>query len=486
MKIEFWGATREVTGSCFLVEVNGRRLLVECGLIQGARQDEARNREPFPFDLKQIDAVILTHAHLDHSGRLPLLVKAGYRGPIYTHTASRDLSRIMLKDAGYLNEKEAEWENRKRQRKHLPLLEPLYTLQEAQAAMRRFKGVDYGETIELVKGARMRLSDAGHILGSAIVELWLEEDGVERKIVFSGDLGHKGAPILRDPTLLDEADLVVMESTYGDRAHRSWESTWAELDEVFTTMQRGRGNILIPAFAVGRTQELLYAFKLNYERWKLDRWAVFLDSPMAIEATEVYSHHYELFDREASAERRHNGDLFDLPNLHLTRTAQQSMRINRIESGAIIIAGSGMCEGGRIKHHFKHNIWRDKSQVLIVGFQAQGTLGRALVEGVKTIHLWGEEVRVAATVRTIGGFSAHADCNGLAEWYGGFTARPPVALVHGEPQAMDPFAARLKSLGAQKVFIPEHGDRLDLVHLKAEKRGKSKEESESRKAQSRR
>jgi metallo-beta-lactamase family protein len=466
MKIEFWGATREVTGSCFLVEVNGRRLLVECGLVQGAPEDEERNRQAFAFDPQKIDAVILTHAHLDHSGRLPLLVKAGYRGPVYTHHASRDLARIMLKDAGYLNEKEAEWDNRKRQRKHLPLLEPLYTLQEAQAAMRRFKGVAYGETVEIMKGVKLRLSDAGHILGSAIAELWLEEGGVRRKIVFSGDLGHKGAPILRDPAAVSDADLVVMESTYGDRAHRSWEATWTELDEIFASMQQGRGNILIPAFAVGRTQELLYAFKRNFERWELDRWAIFLDSPMAIEATEVYSRHFELFDREAGAERRHNGDIFDLPNLHLSRTAQQSVRINRIESGAIIIAGSGMCEGGRIKHHLKHNVWRDKCQVLIVGFQAQGTLGRALVDGADTIHLWGEAIRVAARVRTIGGFSAHADCHGLAEWYGNFTARPPAALVHGEPQAMDPFAARLKSLGAQQVFTPERGAKLDLLSFK--------------------
>jgi metallo-beta-lactamase family protein len=466
MKIEFWGATREVTGSCFLIEVNGRRLLVECGLVQGEPADEERNRAPFPFDVRQLDAVILTHAHLDHSGRVPLLVKAGYRGPIYTHSASRDLARIMLKDAGYLNEKDVEWENRKRQRKHLPLLEPLYTMTDAQAAMRRFKTVEYGESVEIMAGVTLCLQDAGHILGSAIVELWLEEGGVRRKIVFSGDLGHKGAPILRDPAVVREADLVVMESTYGDRAHRSWEDTWAELDEVFTDMQRGRGNILIPAFAVGRTQELLYAFKRNYERWNLDRWAIFLDSPMAIEATEVYGRHYQLFDREASSERRHNGDIFELPNLHFTRTAQQSMRINRVESGAIIIAGSGMCEGGRIKHHFKHNIWRSKCQVLIVGFQAQGTLGRALVDGVDTIHLWGEAIRVAAKIRTIGGFSAHADCYGLAEWYGGFSARPPVVLVHGEPQAMDPFAARLKSQGAQQVFTPAHGATLDLVHLK--------------------
>ena len=238
MKIEFWGATREVTGSCFLIGINGRRLLVECGLVQGEPADEERNRAPFPFDVLHLDAVILTHAHLDHSGRLPLLVKAGYRGPIYTHSASRDLARIMLKDAGYLNEKEVEWENRKRQRKHLPLLEPLYTMTDAQAVMRRFKTMEYGITVEIMKGVKLRLQDAGHILGSAIIELWLEEGGVRRKIVFSGDLGHKGAPILRDPIVVDEADLVVMESTYGDRAHRSWDETWSEMDEVLTDMQQ--------------------------------------------------------------------------------------------------------------------------------------------------------------------------------------------------------------------------------------------------------
>ncbi len=464
MKLKFLGAAREVTGSCFLIELNGRRLLVECGLIQGSREDEARNREPFPFNPQTIDAVILTHAHIDHSGRLPLLVQAGYRGPIYTHRASRDLARVMLKDAAFLNEKEVEWENRKRQRKHLTPLEPLYTIKDAQAALRRFKALDYGVVVDVMKGVQLRLLDAGHILGSAIAELWLEEGGVRRKLVFSGDLGHHGAPIICDPTPVDEADLVIMESTYGDRAHRPWDETWAELDEVFAEASRGRGNILIPSFAVGRTQELLYAFRLNYERWNLDRWSIFLDSPMAIEATAIYERHAELFDPEAKQARR-GGALFELPNLHLSHTAQQSMRINRIESGAIIIAGSGMCEGGRIKHHLKHNIWRAKCQLLIVGFQARGTLGRVLVDGAKQIKLWGETMRVAAKVHTIGGFSAHADCNGLAAWYGHYSARPPMALVHGEPQAMDPFAERLRGQGARKVYTPAPGEALDLVAL---------------------
>ncbi len=468
MKIYFFGAAHEVTGSCFLVEVAGRRVLVECGLVQGAPADEERNRAPFPFNPESIDAVVLTHAHLDHSGRLPLLIKAGYRGPIYTQRASRDLAHIMLKDAGFLNEKDVEWENRKRQRKHLPLLEPLYTVKEAQAALHFFRAVDYGELVEVAQGVRIRLLDAGHILGSAIVEMWLVENGIQRKLVFSGDLGHKGAPILRDPATLSEADLVIMESTYGDRTHRSWEDTWAELYQVFSQAARARGNILIPAFAVGRTQELLYAFKRNYQRWNLDRWAIFLDSPMAIDATATYSRHVALYDQEATAERCLTGELFALPNLHLSHTNQQSMRINRIESGAIIIAGSGMCEGGRIRHHLKHNIWREQCQVLIVGFQAQGTLGRALVDGAQNIKLWGESMRVAARVHTIGGFSAHADCNGLAEWYDNFAGRPAVALVHGEVKAMDVFARHLTRAGAQRVFTPAAGAHIDLINMSSE------------------
>ena len=466
MEIQFLGAAREVTGSCFLIRIAGRSLLVECGLIQGRPQDEARNREPFGFDAAKLDAVVLTHAHLDHSGRLPLLVKAGYRGPIYTHAASRDLCHIMLKDAAYLNEKDAEWANRKRQRKHLPAVEPLYTMRDAQRTMHRFKPLAYGEVREILPGVRLRLNDAGHILGSAIVELWLEEAGVQRKLVFSGDLGHRGAPILRDPSAVREADLVIMESTYGDRRHRSWQDTWAELEEVLASARRDRGNILIPAFAVGRTQELLYAFAQHYDAWALDDWEIFLDSPMAIEATEVYARHPEIYDAEARSAKHQNGNPFLLPNLHLSRTPQQSMSINRIRSGAIIIAGSGMCDGGRIRHHLKHNIWRRDCHLLIVGFQAEGTLGRRLVDGATHISLWGESMRVAAAVHTIGGFSAHADCDGLTAWFRNFTNDPSLVLVHGEPGAMDPLAERLRAGIAGQVFTPAPGTRLDLGTLR--------------------
>ncbi|MFP4560478.1 MAG: MBL fold metallo-hydrolase RNA specificity domain-containing protein [Thiohalorhabdus sp.] len=467
MDIQFLGAAREVTGSCFLIRVGRRRLLVDCGLIQGAPEDEERNREPFPFAADRIDAVVLTHAHLDHSGRLPLLVQAGFHGPIYTHRASRDLCRIMLKDAGNLNEREAEAVNRKRARRRLEPVEPLYTVKEAQRAMRRFRALDYGETRRILPGVWLRLRDAGHILGSAIVELWLEEDGRRRKLVFSGDLGHRGSPILREPECVEEADLVVMESTYGDRLHRSWAATWQEMGAILQEARAEAGNILIPAFAVGRTQELLYAFGKHYREWGLDDWSVFLDSPMAIETTRVYTKHQEVYDREATQRsQRNGGNPFALPNLQMTRTPKQSMGINRIRSGAIIIAGSGMCTGGRIKHHLKHNLWRDAAHLVFVGYQARGTLGRRLVDGAREVELWGEPVKVGARVHTVGGFSAHADSDGLRRWYAAFSGSPAVVLVHGEEAPMETLGEKLAAeRGREGVLRPQPEERLDLTDL---------------------
>lgn len=462
MEIRFHGAAGEVTGSCHLVEVAGRRILLDCGLIQGDRRDEERNREPFPFDPKSIDAVVLSHAHIDHSGRIPLLIRSGFAGPVYTHHASKDLCRIMLKDAGYLAERDAEWENRKRQRKGLKPVQPLFTMADAVDALKQFRGMPYGKRKTILPGIAVRLADAGHILGSAIVELWLEEGPTHRKIVFSGDLGHKGAPILRDPAPIAEADLVLMESTYGDRLHRSHEDTQAEIAAVIAGTRGARGNILIPAFAVGRTQEILYHFARNYDEWGIGDWQIFLDSPMAIQATGVYLKHSELYDREAEALFARNSRRPLLPNLTLCRTGRQSMQLNRIRSGAIIIAGSGMCNGGRIRHHLKHNVWRDNCHVVIVGFQARGTLGRALVDGAKHIRLWGETIKVEAEIHTIGGLSAHADQAGLMEWYGGFGKAPPVVLVHGEPDASAVLYAELAGRVNAPVRIANLGDRLDL------------------------
>lgn len=465
MELQFLGAAGEVTGSCHLIEVDGRRLLIDCGLIQGGPRDEARNRELFPFDPAGIDALVLSHAHIDHSGRIPQLVAAGFRGPIYTQRACRDLCRIMLRDAAFLQEKDAEWDNRKRRRKGLEPVLPLYTGDDARRCMRRFKALDYDSVREILPGVRLRLRDAGHILGSAIVELWLSEGGITRKLVFSGDLGHVGAPILRDPTIIDEADLVLMESTYGDRLHRSRESTWREMHEVLSEAAAAGGNILVPAFAVGRTQELLYLFGKHYRDWGLARWHIVLDSPLAIEATEIYLRHSSLYDVEAHARFKSRRRHPLLPELQFSRTANQSMALNRIRSGLLVIAGSGMCTGGRIRHHLKHNVWRRDCHLVISGFQARGTLGRQLVDGARRIRLWGETIQVNARVHTIGGFSAHADQAELCEWYGQFRGHPPLWLVHGEPSAATALAECLHRDRAAGVRIARPGERVDLISL---------------------
>lgn len=462
LSVQFFGAAGEVTGSCHLLTVGDQRVLLDCGLIQGGRKDEARNHEPFPFNPESIDAVVLSHAHIDHSGRLPLLVKSGFRGPIYTHRACRDLCRVMLKDAGFLSEKDAEWENRKRERKGLEPVEALFTVEDARIAMRQFKGLVYTKKQRILPGVTLRLADAGHILGSSIVELWLDDGAETRKLVFSGDLGRSGMPVLEDPAVIQQADRVIMESTYGDRLHRSWDDTYREIHKVLNDATGAKGNILIPAFAVGRTQEILYLFAKYYEEWKLDRWLIFLDSPMAIEATRVFTENADLFDEDAAELWRQNSNSPLLPNLRISRTPNQSMAINRIRKGAIIIAGSGMCTGGRIKHHLKHNIWRRNCQLVISGFQARGTPGRALVDGAKHIRLWGEEIRVAAQVHTIGGLSAHADQPALKNWYANFKGRPPVTLVHGEERAIEGLSGCLREQLSAPVHIARKGELLEL------------------------
>jgi len=463
INIQFFGAAGEVTGSCHLVTVGDQRLLLDCGLIQGGHKDEARNREPFPFDPAEIDAVVLSHAHIDHSGRLPLLVKRGFRGPIYTHRACRDLCRVMLMDAGFISEKDAEWENRKLERKGLEHIDPLFTVEDAKVALRQFKALAYGKQQKILPGVTVCLADAGHILGSSIVELWLDDGSKTRKLVFSGDLGRYGMPVLEDPAEIRQADLVLMESTYGDRLHRSWEDSIREFHDVLNNATSGRGNILIPAFAVGRTQEILYLMAQNFKEWGLERWHIFLDSPMAIEATRVFAQNSDLFDAEARKLWRENNRKPLLPNLSISRTPKQSMAINNIRRGAIIIAGSGMCTGGRIRHHLKHNIWRRECQLVITGFQARGTTGRALVDGARSIRLWGEEINVAATVHTIGGLSAHADQLTLKNWYENFEGRPPVTLVHGEEQAMTVLADCLRQELSAPVHTPRAGEILELV-----------------------
>ncbi len=462
-ELEFVGAAQEVTGSCHWLRVGRQQILIDCGLIQG--QNEERNYQPFPFDARRIDAVVLTHAHLDHCGRLPLLIEQGFRGPIYTHAASADLAAILLEDAGYLQEKDAEAENRKRERRGRKPVTPLYTREQAKAVAPYFQPLPFAQRHTILPGIELRLNDAGHILGAACVELWLEAQGTQRKLVFSGDLGRWDAPILRDPQLISDADLVILESTYGDRLHRPWSETQAEVLHAVEQCRDSGGNILIPAFSVGRTQEILYAFHRHFNDWGLQRWQVFLDSPLATKATAIYRRHFDLYDHEARAAWRDSGDLFSLPNLHITETPEDSMALNRIKSGAIIIAGSGMCNGGRIRHHLKHNLWRRECQVLIVGFQAQGTLGRQLIEGARFVRLWGEAIRVRAQIHTVGGLSAHADQAELLRWYAGFKSAPPVAIVHGEPPAMAVLAERLHQDFNCRVQQPQPGTRIDLRQL---------------------
>lgn len=457
-ELRFLGATGQVTGSLYEIKAGPHKILVECGLVQGLREQEARNRDPFPFDVGDIDAVVLSHSHIDHSGRLPKLSREGYTGPVYTHAASAALCDIMLPDSGFLNEREAEWENRKFHAGS-PVVKPLYTREEAEACLGQFVALDYDTPTEIASGLTLRLHEAGHILGSSIVELCYDDDGTQRTLVFSGDLGYRDAPLMRPAKRMRQADAVLMESTYGDRLHRPIAATLTELGRVFADAKAARGNILIPAFTVGRTQDLLQLMSENFAPWGLEDWHIVLDSPMGIEATAVYARFQHLYDTPLFGV---TGDKHGLPNLHATRTAEESRTINDIEAGAIIIAGSGMCTGGRILHHLKNNVWRSQCHVVIVGYQAEGTLGRRLVDGAETISLWGETVGVHATVHTIGGLSAHADQQDLVDWYSAFDNKPPLYLVHGEEKAALPLQQRLKEELGAPVTIPRHGQRIRI------------------------
>lgn len=457
--LQFFGAARQVTGSLYVLRTPEHTVLLECGLVQGSRDAEKRNLEPFPVAIDDIDAVIVSHAHIDHSGRVPLLYKRGYSGPVFTHQASLALCEIMLPDSGYLNEKDAEWENKKAAGKDHTPVEPLYTRQDAEDCLKLFRGMNYDERVEILPGLAVTLHDAGHILGSAIVEVSHSNGGDTRTLVFSGDLGYSEAPVMNPPAKLQHADVVLMESTYGDRQHRPFDETIAELGGVFESARASRGNILIPAFTVGRTQDLLYLMKEHEHDWGLDDWRVFLDSPMGIDATGTYARYQDLYGAHLFAP---GSKLPALPNVVATRSTEESMTINAIQSGAIIIAGSGMCTGGRIHHHLKNNIWRPECHVVIVGYQADGTLGRRIVDGAESIRLWQQEYPVRARVHTIGGLSAHADQSGLIDWYGNFEGRPPVYLVHGEERSQQPLAERLRHDLQAPVTIAERQQIVDI------------------------
>jgi metallo-beta-lactamase family protein len=457
MRVHFHGAAGQVTGSMHLVEAAGKRVLLDCGMQQGNRELEAANADAFPFDVGSIDALVLSHAHIDHIGRVPLLVRRGFRGPIFTQRATADLLPIMLMDAASLAESDAERQNRRRGPGE-PELVPLYSREDVREALDLLQPLAYDARTPILDGVEIALRDAGHILGSAIVELWA--DG--RKLVFSGDLGPRGTPILRDPATVRDADLLLLESTYGNRNHRERSATILELGGILDAAWRDGGNVLIPAFAVGRSQELLYWCARHWDDWKLARWQIFLDSPMAGRVVKVYDRHHALFDAEAQAIWRGTPNPFRLPNLHITESTDESMAINRIERGAIVIAGSGMANGGRILHHLQHNIGRRGTHVVFVGYQAMGTLGRRLVDGARWVRIHGHDVRVGAQVHTVGGLSAHADQQGLLDWFGQFEPKPRLALVHGEDLAREALAGEIAERHGVEAVLARPGMTLDV------------------------
>ena len=462
MKLSFHGADRGVTGSCHLVECAGRKILVDCGLYQGGREIEEDNAEPFGFDAASIDTVLLTHAHLDHCGRLPLLVKRGFHGEIITTAASRELARLVLLDAANLQEEESRhrWRKAARHGRRKADGEPLYSVVDALATFDLFgRNADYGKPLDLAAGIRATFLDAGHILGSASVFLELQEGDQHRSVLFSGDLGNAGRPLLRDPATPPPSDVVVMESTYGDRLHKplppSVDELYAAVGDAFS---RG-GNVIIPTFALERAQELLYFLREGIEKHALSRSIqVFLNSPMAISATEIFRRHPECFDSETMTLFREGRDPFGLPGLHFVRETAESIALNRITGGAIIMAGSGMCTGGRVRHHLKHNLWRHDSSVIFVGFAARGTLARQIIDGAKEVSIFGERIPVKARIHTINGFSAHADQAELLAWQRQ-THASRTFLVHGEEETMRHFAAKLAST---HVEMPSTGQTVEL------------------------
>ncbi|MEH6584823.1 MAG: MBL fold metallo-hydrolase [Halioglobus sp.] len=460
--LTFLGAAQEVTGSCHMLESPALgRVLLDCGMHQGGDAVKRIQGEDFAFDPASIDAVILSHGHLDHSGLLPKLVHEGFSGRILCTHATAELLAVMLNDSVGLYLRDLERENRRNSRRGREQVSPAYTKADVVEALALCDGQRYGDDVTVGEGATLRFHDAGHILGSSIVEVIFEEQGEEKTLVFSGDLGKPGSVLMNEPTVLTKADIVLMESTYGDREHRGEDDTVDELRGILKETWRKGGSVMIPSFAVGRTQEILFHLGCLHHAGELDNWEVFLDSPMAIDVTRVYDHWLRLLDSEdvkqLSDVHRSSLEGF-LPTLHLTPDTDQSMAINRIKGGALIIAGSGMCTGGRIRHHFKQRIWDDRNSIIFIGFQARGTLGRLLVDGVKNIKLFNESYVVKANIETLGGFSAHAGQSGLVGWMGNFQPAPRTLLVHGEPRAQDVLADRLWREQQLKVEIPKRGD----------------------------
>ncbi|MEA1971198.1 MAG: MBL fold metallo-hydrolase [Thermodesulfobacteriota bacterium] len=464
IKIICMGAAGTVTGSNYLIEDSrGKKILVDCGLFQGGKQTEWRNSADWGFDPSEIDTLLLTHAHIDHSGRIPKLVQDGFHGKIVTSPPTVELCEIMLLDSGHVQEMEAEWQTRKNRRKSKKGIQPLYTVEDAQTSLQYFSPVERDQIIDIGPGVKARFRNAGHILGSSIIEMWIEDAGAETKIVFSGDIGKNRQLIVKDPFEIPDADYLFIESTYGNRLHRSFEDSKAELLDAIRYAVSNNEKTIIPAFAVERTQEIIYLLGEFYRDGSLPDIPIYLDSPLAIKATEIFRKNKKYYDEEAIAIVDQGFDPFDMPNLKFTPSTEESMEINKRPGPAIVMAGSGMCTAGRIKHHLKHNLWRSGASIVIVGFQAMGTTGRRIVDGEKQVRIFRENVAVAAKVSTIGGFSAHADQKGLLEWAGHFAgSHPRVFVTHGEPTASEALAAKLKKELNLEAYVPRMRESLIL------------------------
>ena len=467
MNITFLGAAKTVTGSCYLVETKDTKFLVDCGMFQGRANEVILNAEPFPFNPGSLDFMLLTHAHIDHSGRIPKLYMDGFKGEIYATKPTVQLCGIMLPDSGHIQETENEWINRKRQRAGKAPVKPLYTVKEATECLALFKGVAYGEAISITENIRVRFNDAGHILGSAIIEIWIRENGKDTKVVFSGDLGNKGIPILRDPTIIADTDYLVVESTYGNRQHtlrKETDKLERFINIITETVEKG-GNVVIPSFAVGRTQEIIYDLNKYMDVFgddkikKILNIPVYVDSPLATSATQIFRENLDCFDEEAREYIKNGDNPLDFPSLKFTQSPEESKKLNEKTESTIIISASGMCDAGRIKHHLKHNLWRKESTILFVGYQAEGTLGRRILDGATMVKLFGEEISVNARIEAIDGFSGHADKAGLLSWIGSIERKPKkVFIVHGEQEIMNDFAQTLSSELGLRCIVPARGD----------------------------
>ncbi len=462
MRLTFHGAARNVTGSMFLLESGGKRMLVDCGLHQGKREEsEAKNRQ-MPVDPASLDAVVLTHAHLDHSGRLPVLAKQGFKGKVYMTPATRDLLEIMLKDSAHIQESDIKFVNKKHRERGLPPKEPLYDQEDVAACLSLLAGVGYGREFQPIPGVRAVFRDAGHILGSAMVEAEASENGSKRRILFSGDLGRKGMPIIRDPYQPSEAEVLLMESTYGDRLHGDLSETAGRLGELVRQSYQRRGKVIIPAFSVGRTQEIVYELHKMFGKGSLPPVPIFVDSPLSANATEVFRNHPECFDEETNRLFGREDDVFGFRRLTYIEKTEDSKKLNERQGPFIVISASGMCEGGRVLHHLAHSIGDPKNLVLIVGFQAQGTLGRRLVEKQERVKILGEEYEVRFQVKTLNGFSAHADRDGLLDFVRGMKRGPErIFLVHGEEAQSLALADQLRQDG-RAVEVPEAGQTAEI------------------------